>query len=187
MARLALIFIVALVNLGLGFAIAIKAGRGPWSRHARRLAMNPAPSTEEAPESDVHVSAEAAPRTAKPIEQIADDLDALESRVHKLQQRLAAGEVDSQAVEELRSTIRDGVTQIEALDVANAIPEYPEQATAGLYALQVVLETVASDLGESGENRKGEPDLNTAATRVLMACREAGVVFNGLRFAELPA
>jgi hypothetical protein len=179
------------VNLGLGFAIAIKAGRGPWSRYARRLAMKEArkevPTGEDRAESGTssELGSESAPNPAKPIEEIACELEAMEARLLQLQERIAAGGGPDEPLADLRTAIRDGVGQIEALDVANVTPEYPEQATAGLYALQVVLETVASDLDETGA-RVGAAELNTAASRVLMAYREAGVVFNGLRFAELP-
>lgn len=174
-ARILLVFLVALINLGLGFIVAVHIGRGPWSRYARRSAANHA------------LRAAPTPKAVKSIEQIAVELEGMEHRLQELLQSFSAGSAKSVNLDAIRSTVRSMVAQVEAL-AADETQEHHEQATTSLHTLLMALQAANADLEHSVENRdNGSRDPVPLLTSLQMACREVSMVFNALLFAELPA
>jgi hypothetical protein len=175
--RMLLVMAVALVNLGLGFVIALKAGRGPWSPYARRQPTNPQPCVPSAP------------RQSKSIEQIAGELELLEHRFQELLQQLKQESNGQITVEGMKAVVQESVAQVESLAVDELASEHPEQASAGLRVLLLELQTAATELAgpvEQDENGSPGQDLSPLVTRLLMSCRQVSAVFNALMFAELP-
>ena len=166
-ARMILVFSVALINLGLGFAAAVHAGRGPWSRYARRY-------------SGISRSG---PQVVKSIEQISKELEGLEQRFQELVQLFSGQTADRTRLEELRTIIRTMAVQVESLGT----DEHHEQASTGLRTLLLVLKTATTDLGKAIDSEEaGSLDPVPLLTSLQMACREVSMVFNALLFAELP-
>ncbi len=170
-----LVFVVALINVGLGFATAVYAGRGPWSRYARRPVTNPLPRAIPKPRID------------KSIEQITGELEGLEFRFEELLERLTAEPTGQISSEEVRSIVGNMGTQIESLTAAESSQERPEQASAGLRKLSLEVQTALTELDRAIEKSgKVSKDPVSLVTCLLMACREVRGVFNALMFAELP-
>jgi hypothetical protein len=173
-ARILMVFFVALINLGLGFIIAVHLGRGPWSRHARRSAANLAQRTASQP------------KAVKSIEQIGTELEGMEHRLQELVQRVSDEPTEHVNLKELLSTLRNMMTQVEAVAV-DETQEQHEQATAGIRTLLQVLQTATADLGRAIEDdKKVSFDAIPLLSNLQMACREVNMVFNALLFAELP-
>jgi hypothetical protein len=175
-ARMMLVFLVALINLGLGFAAAVHAGRGPWSRYAKRLAAS-------------YASSKAAETPDQSVEQIAEHLAGMERRFEELLKHWSEeeiGSIDPTNLDQLRSTIQEMSGQVQQL-AANESPELHEQAATGLRTLALVLHTATTELGKMIEpNKEGSMNPVPLLTSLQMACREVNMVFNALAFAELP-
>src|SRR5688500_3552809 len=116
--RIVMVFLVALINLGLGFVIAVHLGRGPWSRHAKRSAANLA------------LRSASPPKAVKSIEQMGTELQGLEQRIQELLQRVSDESVERVDLKELLTTLRNMMVQVEGLAV-DETQEHHEQATAG--------------------------------------------------------
>jgi hypothetical protein len=167
------ILLIALINLGLGFAIAVYAGRGPWSRNVRR------------PEAAVEAAPIRSETAFKPAEQITRELDELEHGFSELLQRFTEEPVDTNSLEELLGILRTMTSQVESLNTDPA-EDYHEQTAAGLRNLYLALRTATKDLSKLLESSHDGLDPVALLTSLQMSCREVRTVFNALLFAEMP-
>lgn len=171
---MAMVFLVALINLGLGFFVAVHLGRGPWSRHAKRSAASLA------------LRNALPPKAIRSVEQIGKELQELEQRLQELLKRVSDESVERISLKELLTTLCSMMSQVEGLAVDDS-HEHHEQATVGVRTLLQALHTATTDLGRTIEDdKRGSFDAVPLLSNLQMTCREVCMVFNALSFAELP-
>jgi hypothetical protein len=180
---MSLVLLVALINLALGFAAAVFLGRGPWSRHARRLSH-----IRKLRSSESHASTQPS-RVSKTIAELTPDLERTEHQFQSVAQQLSVDQSGPgpQPSAALRTAVQAAIDQFDTVTVDGMQPsEVGSQATAGLGSLVALLQTARHDLeplpGTASESTS--PDLVQLANRLAAACREARGVFNAAMFSQ---
>ena len=172
MAWMKLVLLIALINLGIGFAAAVYSGRGPWSRYARR-------NFQAARHSKLT-------QTHKTAPQIASELESTEHEFQDLSQQLSAE--NSQPVAELLAAVRTAIERFDTVAVDGVTRVDCEQATTGLKSLLTRLHSAATELeaATTATDHQDPSELVALADGLIDGCREARGVINAVQFSQQP-
>lgn len=167
-----LVLLIALINLGLGFAAAVYSGRGPWSRYARRHSQ----------------SRQKQVQYAKSAPQIASELEHTEQEFQELAHHLTTEDPDHQQVAELLVSVRNAIERFDAVAVDGVTGGDEEKAKTGLKLLLTQLHSAVSELEtattEAGHQKSSQ--IVALADGLIEGCREARGVINAVQFSQQP-
>lgn len=161
---MSVILCIAVLNLALGFGLAVLLGRGPWSRYVRRYAH---PKTR---------SADDGPRVLRSVPEILEALDDTDRQLQQLTVELAASHAGHAEVEQLREFVRHTIEQFERVAIEGREADDVEQmVTFGLASLLVLLHSSANELEAATETAAS--DYLGLIGNLKDACRESRGIF----------